>query len=339
MAKKIKMPNARQLPSGSWRCEIYINGRRASFVEPTEYEAVKAGLVFKLTVDASDEATEYIRNNLTLTEAIDVYVAKRTNILSPSTVRGYKQIQKNRFKSVMDSPISAKHDWQYVINEEAANGISAKTISNSWGLIRSVLIENNIDYKQPKLPQIIKKEIPFLQPDQIKPFLEAIQGDRFEMAYLLCLHSLRRSEMLAVKKENISDNKIHVEGSVVMDKDGKMVEKETNKNSFSRRTIPIFIDRLNELVESAPEGTLVPHAAGNMFDHLKVICKNNNLPKLGFHSLRHSFASLCYHLGISEMGCQSLGGWEDPSTMRKIYTHLAEIDKKAAEEKLKSFFI
>jgi len=339
MANSIRIPNARQLPSGSWRCEVYRNGRRGSFVKPTKEEAVKSGLMFLLTTDASDDTIEFVKNNLTLSEAIDLYIAKRSNILSPSTIRGYKQIQNNRFQSVMYAPLSANHDWQYVINEEVANGKSGKTIVNSWGLIRSVLNENNISYKQPKLPQVINKDVAFLQPDQIKSFLKAIDGDRFEMAYLLCLHSLRRSEMLAVTKENIADGKIYVQGSVVMNDKGKLVNKETNKNSSSRRTIPIFIERLRVLIEQAPDGVLVPYAAGNMFDHLKVICKNSNLPALGFHSLRHSFASLCYHLGISEMGCQALGGWEDPTTMRKIYTHLAEIDKKEAEVKLKEFFL
>lgn len=334
----MKIPKARQLPSGSWRCEVYKKGVRKSFVKDTEDEAVKAAMLFRLSDDSSSDALSYKQKNLTLAEAIDSYVESRGSILSPATIRGYDQIKRLRFQRVMDEPIAVSHDWQTLVNEEAEKGLSGKTIANAWGLVASVLRAYKVPVTTPTMPQIIRNEMAFLQPEQIRIFLDAIHGDRFEIAYLLCLHSLRRSEMMAMTKKNIRDGKIFVEGSKVQNKDGKFVTKKTNKNSASKREIPIFIKRLSVLVESAPDGVLVPHAAGNMFSHLQVISKNNGLPPLGFHSLRHSFASLCYHLKISELGCQQLGGWDDPTTMRKIYTHLAEIDKKNAEIMLKEFF-
>lgn len=318
---------------------MYKDNRRASFVKETEEEAVREGMLWMLTKDDSAEAEQFRKENLTLRDAIDLYVARRDSVLSPSTIRGYEQIKNLRFQSVMDRPIGENHNWTGIINDEVKDGLSPKTIHNAWGLIRSVLKENNVKYSQPLLPQLIIKEAVFLQPNQIKPFIDAVRDDRFELAYLLCLHSLRRSEMLALEKSSVTDGKIYVRGAVVEDKDGALVYKKANKTSASRRTIPVFIDRLNDLVKAAPDkGRLVPHATGNMFDHLHYLCRKNGLPELGFHSLRHSFASLCYHLGISEMGCQQLGGWDDPGTMRKIYQHLADEDKRNAEDKLKGFF-
>lgn len=349
MSSKLKIPKAKQLPSGNWICQIYRGGKRKAFVSSTEDGAIKEAMLWSLQLDNSVEAKSYVKNSLTLSEAIDHYVQRKGSILSPSTIRGYDQIKRLRFQSVIDMPIGTEHDWQALVNEEIDKGLSSKTVSNAWGLIRAVLKHNKIPYEEPDVGQIIRKDKVFLQPEQLKPFMEAIHGDRFEMAYLLCLHSLRRSEMLAVKKSMVYDGEIHVEGSMVVNKEGKLVYKETNKNSASRRNIPVFIPRLQELIDQYPEQKkkkkgseddpfLVPHAPGNMFSHLQVICRNNDLPELGFHSLRHSFCSLCYHLGISEMGCQALGGWDDPNTMRKIYAHLAEVDKKNAEVKLKGFF-
>ena len=47
---------------------------------------------------------------------------------------------------------------------------------------------------------------------------------------------------------------------------------------------------------------------------------------MGVHGLRRSFASLCYHLGISEAVTMISGGWSDFRTMRKIYTKISESD-------------
>jgi integrase len=56
------------------------------------------------------------------------------------------------------------------------------------------------------------------------------------------------------------------------------------------------------------------------------------------HGLRHSFASLSYFLGIPEAETMRLGGWSDPSVMRKIYTHLASTLKTDARTRLQAFF-
>jgi integrase len=56
------------------------------------------------------------------------------------------------------------------------------------------------------------------------------------------------------------------------------------------------------------------------------------------HGLRHSFASLCYHLGISERQLMQWGGWADYQTMHKIYIRLAASDESKAAEQLTGFF-
>ena len=56
------------------------------------------------------------------------------------------------------------------------------------------------------------------------------------------------------------------------------------------------------------------------------------------HGLRHSFASLCHHIGIPEMECARMGGWSDLGTMRKIYTHLSADQLDDAADQLRRFF-
>lgn len=333
----LKIPKARQLPSGSWRCEVSANGKRVSFVKDSKEESEKAALLFKLTHSDSPSDLDEVAEIITVKEAISAYIEDRKNVLSPATIRGYKNIQKHRFQSVMDDPLTRKQDWQKIINIEAKT-LSAKTIKNAWGLLRAVLEENEVKYGKVRLPKVVREEHLFLQPEQIKTFVQAINGDIHELAYLLCLHGLRRSEMLAVEKKNIVKGMIQVRGAKVHDDNGKLVYKETNKNDSSRRNVPILLDRLQELVDAAPDGYLIKKTPSAMFEHLGYVCRLNNLPEIGFHGLRHSFVSLCYHLNMREAQVMEFGGYSDISVMRKIYTHLADSDRSKAISDLRNFF-
>ena len=60
---------------------------------------------------------------------------------------------------------------------------------------------------------------------------------------------------------------------------------------------------------------------------------------MGVHGLRHSFASLAYHLQIPEKIAMEIGGWSDDGTMRKIYTHLAQKDIADRAKDFSNFFV
>ena len=68
------------------------------------------------------------------------------------------------------------------------------------------------------------------------------------------------------------------------------------------------------------------------------VCRANGLPEVGLHGLRHSFASLAYHLQIPEMIAAEIGGWNDLSTMHNIYTHLAQKDIEKRSQDFADYF-
>ena len=157
------------------------------------------------------------------------------------------------------------------------------------------------------------------------------------MPYLLGLHSLRCSEILALKKEQVKNGVIYVSGAVVRSLKG-YVYKKSNKTDASTRSIPIFIPRLEELINASPDGTLCPYSVRGMSSHLQTILRRNNLPIGSLHSLRHSFSSLCYFVDVDTLTTMKLGGWKDHKTVLQTYTHLAEKQKQRDINKLKLAF-
>lgn len=332
----MKLPKPRKLDSGNWFVRLMINGKRISHTAPTKKECDEWMLKMKSS-HVDGHGIIHIET-ATIGDIMDSYIDSRTHVLSPSTIRGYRMVRNNHWQFIIDKHPSAIKNWQSVVNDEAKK-YSSKTVKNAWGVLSASLRAVGYSVPDVRLPQIVPVEKEFLEPSQIHILIDAVKGKDIEMEVLLALHGLRRSEAFALTKKNIVNGQILVRGAIVSGEEG-LVHKETNKSNTSRRDVPIVIPRLQELVDSRPDtdDPLCRTSFARSWVKIKRVCKENDLPELSLHGLRHSFASLCYHLGIQEMEAMRLGGWSDLNVMRKIYTHLAKEDKIAAENKLKDFF-
>lgn len=336
----MKIPEPRKLSSGNYFVQLRLGGESVSVTAPTAKECRDKARSIKSQHVAGEKRIQRSKSNPTLTQAIDNYIAARSNTLSPSTIRGYRTIQRNRFKSVMEKKVRDIKDWQSACNEEAKL-CSAKTIKNSYRFIVSVLSENGIHPSKVTLPQVVPNERPWLDYEQILTFCKAAKGQPGELAALLALNSLRRSEMCALTQNSIDikHKTIKVKGAKVPDENHQYVVKKTNKNATSARTVPMLIPRLEELLSTESEDEyLVTVRPDTLRNQINRICKLANVPEVGVHGLRHSFASLAYHLGMSEKECMKLGGWADSKTMHDIYTHLSERDLAKHQSAMADFY-
>lgn len=334
------VPKARKLSSGTWFIQLRLGGRSIPVTGPTEDKCVKAAQLIKARHLAGQRQTAP-KTDLTLSQAIDKYIDRRKNTLSPSTIRGYRAVQSSHFQKQMQQPVSKKHDWQAVIDAEAAN-YSAKTLKNAWGFIASVLRENGVHPADITFGQIVSGNRPWLEPEDIPIFVKATEGSAYQIPMLLALHGLRRSEIIGLTWQHINLKKqiITISGSRVFDTDNRLIHKDENKNITSRRQIPIMIPELKVALEAVEDktGFVVNCYPDTIRIKINKLCRANDLPEVGIHGLRYSFASLAYHLGLSERETMDLGGWADSQTMHKIYIRLAAADRLKAQNKMAAFY-
>lgn len=317
-SKQVKYPKYRTLADGSLLGQLMVDGKRETIKAASEKE-------YRARIDALRTGVMELKahpEKRQLKQVLREYIDKNDQVLSPSTIRGYETIYDNRFKAYMDKPVGSI-DFQQMLNEEAKTK-SPKTIKNSWGLISAAFRDAKIPVPDVNLPAVPASDEDFLDHEQIQTFLEAIKGDKCEAAALLMLHSLRLSELLAVNADDIKNNQIHVKGAIVHDKNHKLVEKKTNKNRTSTRTVPVMIPRLLELIPE--DGKVVTWHPTAIRDHVENACEKAGLPKCSPHDLRRSFASLCYHLGWSERAIMAIGGWNNLDTVHKVYVKLSQKD-------------
>ena len=340
----MKVPKAKKLPSGSWFIHLRLGGENIPVTEKTEKACIREAQRIKAEYLAGKrEKVEVKEPAPTLDKVIDSYITSKSGVLSPSTIRGYETIKRTRFQSVMNKPVDAVDDWQSVISNEAAL-CSPKTLKSAWSLVCSSLSAKKIPVPDVTLPQIVPATRPWLDTKQAKAFVKLVDGQTFAIPALLALHGLRRSEIMGLWWSNVDlDNDlIHVHGSTVRQSSGGFVDKDTNKNQGSRRTVPIMIPELKKALSLVPEKERLGKVCSGSFDRIwekiNALCKENGLPQVGFHGLRHSFASIGYSLGVGELEMMRLGGWSDTKTMHKIYTHIAEADLLKSQNKIATFF-
>lgn len=142
------------------------------------------------------------------------------------------------------------------------------------------------------------------------------------------------------KDVDLSKGILRVNGAAVFDENGQLVRKQETKNKTSRRAVPIIPLLMDALQAAEQKGEYVvtwhPNA---IMCRVNRVCSANGLPEVGLHGLRHSFASLSYHLNIPEKVVMEIGGWADNQTMRKIYTHISQKDVSDHATALTGFFL
>ena len=344
----MKVPKARKLSSGTWFIYLRLGGQSVSVTGKDEKtcirnaQAIKADWLAQKRLPEKPEAS----TGLTVSEAIDNYIDKKSRILSPSTVRGYRTIQRTRFLSIMTRRISDIKDseWQGLINAECALA-APKTVNNAFMFI-STVIRHETDREIPmgriRLPSVPPSRAAFLQPEEIPKFVAAVKDTEIAVPALLALSSLRLSEIAALRWEKIPKNPkiIRVQGAAVKDEHNELVTKRQNKNATSTRSVPVMIPELADAIERdrKPEGHVLAMSPNWLRLEIHEACKKAGVTDVTVHGLRHSFASLAYHLQVPEKIAMEIGGWADANTMRKIYTHIAQSDVKRYETALSEFF-
>lgn len=330
--REVNVPAPRQLKSGRWNIELRAEGQSVTEDTP-EQATAKAVAIREGFADKKQK-----KDSRTVGEAIDAYISNRTNVLSPSTIDGYKRIRRLRMPSIMDMKVSSITDeiMQKAVND-AAKTLKRKTLVNTLGLIEPA-VGRCFDVT---LPGEEEHESPVYSSEQLATLLRAIDGKgEIECAVLLALWlSFRRSEILALRPEDVLDNAIKVHNARVYDENHKLVEKTTKTKKSTRIVLcpDYIIVRLRRLPQTGEY--LFTHGTHYFWESLTKICERNNLPHIYLHGLRHMNATVMGMLGIDTKYAMKRGGWSSERTMRNVYQGLMTEAEQNTAAKIDGYFL
>ena len=338
------MAKAKKLKSGSWRCLVYDckdeNGKRIykSFTSSDSSPKGKR--------EAEYEAAQYVldkdhkkqtKSNEIFSAVLNNYIAEKEPVLSPSTIKGYKNIEKmlkEKFPKFVELKISDidQSNVQSVINELVKTK-APKTVRNYHGLI-SAVIGSNLNLAT-SMPQTIQPDLYIPSDEDIKKLVLAVKNTELEIpVFLGAFCTMRRGEICSLSLSDIDKNIIHIHHSLVLGSDRVWHLKAPKTNSSDRFVeAPEFvIDRIKELGYITH---LNPHSITIMFQR---VLNKNNINRFRFHDLRHYSASVQHAIGIPDAYIMQRGGWSSDKVLKSVYRHAMNDRQKEMSNKVNSHF-
>ena len=87
----MKLPQPKKLPSGRWYVQVMVDGHRKGQTFDTEKEAIYWAAGIKTRAKEAEKSPL----SLTVAAAVDRYIESKDAVLSPSTIKGYRQVKDN----------------------------------------------------------------------------------------------------------------------------------------------------------------------------------------------------------------------------------------------------
>ncbi len=233
--------------------------------------------------------------------------------------------------------------------EKQPKGLSAKTVRNINQVISSAMdlaVAQKIILENPtnacSLPRVEHKEMQTISAEQLQDFLEeAKRSGVYEMYYIELSTGLRRGELLGLKWEDIDMQQgiIRVRRQISRI-DGKIVEAPLKtKNSYRAVTIsPQAVEVLkaqkaktnDEYVFSSPTGgPISPDSVNNM---LHRVLDRAGIPRVRFHDMRHTFATLALQNGVDIKTVSGMLGHFSAGFTLDTYAHVTTVAQKEAAQ-------
>ena len=198
-----------------------------------------------------------------------------------------------------------------------------------------------------KLPQLEKREMKILPQEKIGLYLaEAEKRGLLAAFYLELTTGLRRGELLGLKWSDIDLEKgdLRVQRQIGRI-DGKIIEMPLKtKNAY--RTLPLSADAISVLMQQRrktgnsewvfPSPTGGPMSPDSVLHMLHRVLKRAGLPKVRFHDLRHTFATLALQNGVDIKTVSGMLGHFSAGFTLDTYAHVTTSAKREAAKTMGS---
>lgn len=333
------------------------------------YASQRTAMTAARSMRAEDRSTE----RGTVSWLVRRYVASRTDITEKAQEQ-YAWAIPHIERGLGAIPLATldRDDVTRWIDGLAAGGkLSRRSVQICRTVLRAALAEAVDEGLLPRSPAarvplprsvakpVVEKEAVAWTASEVDRFLAATSDHRWAIAFRLgVLYGLRRSEVLALRWDDVDTNKstLRIDESLVATNEGAAWSNA--KNERSRRTIPIDDDTMRALVKRRAEQAAERLAAGiewedndlvvatrsgrlvlpRSYDRaLATIVERSGLPRLTSHGLRHTAAS---HMVQSARDLGELRAIADllghsPEMLMNTYAHALPNSQAAIVERLR----
>lgn len=330
--------------------DIKNNRKKAEkFLRDTikEYESTRN------IVEANIQFCDYVKIWLNDTKkSVDTITYQGYENVAKSQIIPYFENKRIKLNEINHKTIQEYIDIKSVNGRiDGKGGLSPKTMKTHKLILQLVFkkaIKDELIVRNPcefvVLPKLQRREANFYSINQLNCMFSKIKDEPlFPLIYFTVVYGLRRSEVLGLKWDSVDfENKTIVIKHTVV-RCTSVVEKDTTKTDASFRTYPLTKEVEQILLTLKNEEMKNIALFGNTYDKNDYIFKwadgkpyspdyitrkfsqllqKYELPRIRFHDLRHSYASLLISNGFTLKDIQEWLGHADFRTTANIYAHL-----------------
>lgn len=344
--------------SGKWRAQVTIDGKRLGYTASTRAECHDW---LRGMLDQIDQGMTFDGRNTTLADYLEEWISIKKSSVRTNTGVQYERLIIRYIKPMLGK-VKLKDLSIRVINrfyeELVSAGVGVSHIRYCHRVLHAALeqaVKNGMLGRNPAhgstLPRLPYKEMQTLNEQQVVQFLVAASVSRYKVLYHLAVTTgMRYSELRGLSWSDVD----WIKGTIsvrrqIQDIAGKGSLAGAPKTHSGIRTVLLGESSLNALreqrqrVESEwseagdrwqdndlifPSKNGTPFVTITVHEDFAYTLKAANLPKIRFHDLRHTAASLMLNRGVPALVVAKILGHSNPTITLSIYAH-STVDMQA----------
>ncbi len=352
-----------QRGDGRWAAAVSLGGGRRKHVYGKSREEVARKLTWALT--AAQEGLPIPSDRVTVGRFLEQWLGAERPGLRAGTWRRYEQLARLHVQPELGSVRLVRlcpADLQRLYAKCLAHGLSSTTVHHVHGLLHRALgqatrwglVSRNVaSLVDP--PRRRRREMVTLGPAEARRLLSAAKGNRLEAMYVLALATgMRQGELLALHWSDVDAEagKLRVKGTLLRTPDGLVIAETKTRSSRRAVDLParaIEALRRHRAVQAAErlragdaweDWGLVfankvgrPIEAGNLLRRsFWPLLEQAKLPRIRFHDLRHSAATLMLGRSVHPKVVSEILGHSQIGITLDLYSHVTPTMQREAAQ-------
>ena len=345
------MPTYKNKERGTYYCSFY-------YVDWTGKRKRKKKEGFKTKREADKFEREFLvkvqeNTDMSFSILVDLYLKDCETRIRKTTLQNKTHLIKHKILPYFENKIISNikptdvREWQNHLMNKEYSQTYLKSINNQLTAIFNFAIKfyglaTNPCHRTGSMGKKNADSMKFWTVDQFKEFIELIDDPELNLAFnILFWTGIRIGELMALTYSDIDlDNKLLNINKTYTKVNGEDIINEP-KTPKSKRKISLpdtlcsdIRDFFNKIYDLNKSDRIFNFSKSMIARVLKKTCKENNIPIIRIHDLRHSHASLLIELGFSPLLISERLGHEKIQTTLDTYSHLYPNKDVVVSEKL-----
>lgn len=339
-------------PSGNFRAQVSLNGKRIGKTFTTREECK---IWIRQILNLKDQGLTHSTSRITVEEYLSRWIKAYTPNLRSTTGSEYARYVHQYIIPALgtiklrDLKPTRINTFYVDLRGHSVGDRTRKFIHQVLHVALNSAVKEGLLSQNPAsgaiAPRYEHEEMKILDESQVSQFLMAAEGNRLRTLYLFAVKTgMRQAELMGLKWEDIDWTKgtLKVQRQLHHFSKDKVVFSEP-KTKAGRRIIYLGESILHELREHLERQSLEKVFAGNrwrdnnlvfpstvgtplfqrnLLRDFKMLLEKAGLPRIRFHDLRHSAATLMLNNNIPVNVVSRILGHSKPSITLDIYSHL-----------------